>query len=503
MSLELLKKVNATLDNEEAFDASDLPLDIEGAPPLQAWDDEYTHCVLYDPNKFTSQQDIDDLVERVRCQFPEHLRWVADPVSAGSLHGRMHIYSAYHTKVFLEQGYIAEIEAPLFTGGRQSRSIRSKQAWDAFLCNAWIAEAIIYSCRKLPAERRHNLIFRDAYSDAFTPTCGLAQENDETPGTDVLCDLNGLLVAPRSFRQRRMAVPADPVTPGTAVTLGRAIFESMHAMTRKEFTKRLDLEVEAWSDMLADRFSIDGLILWSMQNLALLRVQATEWKYREKPDYAKSGTRLFAGKPKVQASKKLYTVEHLDHIADGLRNERYFVPTMSRPVASVLGDVRSILAGGIGLEDEAIWRDEMTLRDAYSPDLLAAVADWVSELKRMHRATLTGPMARLIQEILTDELQDLDELRDSVGQSALRLVRRQFPDAIWRGLLDCAINAPDHINELQIRYRLNDNPTDPIALERDGDTVVIVGPVLDLNAHNHTIWARRAEMFRERGTLTI
>ncbi len=507
MGLETLRAIAATFDNGEndyQYDGPDIPAHLDEAPPLQPWDADYTHCVFFNPDRFPTDAERDELLARVRRQFPGYLRWCLDPVSAATLHGRMNIYSAYHTRLFQQNGYVAEIERPRFESGPPARSIRSQGAWDAFLVNAVVAEAIIDACGELPAERQRNRVFRNAFTDALTPICGLMDQTDQTRGRNVLCDLGGLLVAPRTFDRKRIMFPADPVTCQWALKAGRTQFAKFYAPTRRAIRRRADLEIKAWSDFLGDEFSIDGLILWSTQNLALLRLQATEWKFRERPGYVKSGTALFAGHPDARGTKVDYANEQLQHIENDLwADGNYRAPALKRPAASILDDVRSILAGGIGLEDETIWRDDLTLCHAYSPQLLETVAAWISELKRMQHTPLTEFMALLVQEIVTGELDHLNGLTDNDGLSALRLVRRQFPDAIWREMLNIAMNAPDHINALEVRYRWNDNPTDSIALERDGDAIVIVGPMIDLRTNDHALWGRRAEIFRERGTLTI
>jgi hypothetical protein len=514
MSFETLRITAATLNSDEAenqYDGPDIPAHLDEASPLQPWDADYTHCVFFDPDRFPTDAQRDELLEGVRRRFPAHLRWRPDPVSVETLHGRMHIYCAYHARHFEEHGYVPEIEPPQFGKGHQARSIRSERAWHAFLVYAVIAEAIIDACRKLPADRRQNLVFVDATADALIPICGAANEADgRLGGRNVLCRVEGLLVAPRTFNQERTLFPALSVTRRSAITPGAAHLASFYSppgradRRRDTIRRRADLEVRAWSDFLAERFSPDGLVLWYTQNLALLRIQATDWAFRERPPYVKSGTQQFAGDPDARATKKDFAAEEFEQMVNDLRVPRDFVaPKILRPFLSVRDDVRSILAGGIGLEDEAIWQDDDALRHAYSPQLLEIVAAWISELRRMRPVTLTGPIASLIQEIVTGELDDLNELTDNDGQAALLLVRRQFPNAIWRQILDIAINAPDHINALEVRYRWNDNPTDPIVLERDGDAIVIVGPMIDLRAHNHAFWTRRAEMFRDRGSLTI
>lgn len=504
MSFETLRTAAATSNNDgndNRYDGPDIPAHLDEPPPLQPGDADYTHSVLFDPNRLPIDAQRDELLERIRDQFPD-LKWCLDPVSVKTLNGRMHIYSAYHTRIFQENGYVAEIEPPRFWPPK--RSVRCKQAWDAFFVHAEILDAIIRSCCTLPAARRRNLVFHDGFLNVLTPICGLIADGDQTRGTNVLCEVEGLLVAPRTFDRPRIAYPADPFVFNTASKNAQAEMESFYAPTRLAIRRRTDKEVAAWSNFIGDRFNIDGLILSYAQVLALLRVQATEWSYREERGYVASGTAIFQDERNAQATKSIHSVEYLHGHQINLRLAgNRIAPDVRRPTANLADDVTSILAGGIGLENEAIWRDDQVLRESFSPQLLELVAAWISELKRMQRATLTEFVARLIQEIVTGELDYLDELADDDDLSALQLVRSQLPEAIWREMLDIAINAPDHINAIEVHYRWNENPTDPIAIERDGDSIVIVGPLIDLRAHNHPVWAQRAELFRERGNLTI
>lgn len=504
MGLAALRQAIANRPMEEdydRYDGPDIPAHLDEAPPLQPRDADYTHSVFFDPDRFRTQTERDELLRRVSAEFPAHLKWCLDPVSVATLHGRIDIYSAYHTKAFENDGYVAEIEAPQFWPPK--RSVRCKRAWDAFFVHAEILEAVAISCRQLPGLRRRNLVFRDVFLGVLTPICGLTENGDRTRGANILCSLEGLFVPPRTFDQARIAHPADPFTASTASKNGREQMKSFYGPRRIDIRDRVKIEITAWSNYYNDRFSIDGIILSCAQSLALLRVQATEWSYRERRDYAASGTAIYATEKNAQATKGAHSVQHLHGYQENLRLAAYqFAPDMRRPMANVLDDVKSILAGGIGLEDEAIWKDDQTLRDSYSPQLLESVAVWVSRLKRMHHVALTGFMAGLIREIITGELNHLKELMGD-GLSALRLVRSQLPMAVWWGILNTAIRAPDHVNEIDVRYRWNDNPTDPVAVERDGRSIVVVGPMIDMRISNHAIWTRRAELFRGRGTLTV
>lgn len=488
----------------EHLDGPDLTAHMQEPRLPQPNEPDYGHSVFFDATRFPTAAEQDALLERVRGQFPANLQWVPSPATAATLHGRMHLYSAYHTQKFERDGYVAEIERPRFKSGPAARSIRSQQAWDAFFATAVIAEAIVDASRKLPLARRRNLIFADPLMDALTPIVGKTHKEDDTPGVNVLCLHEDLLVALRSFNRPSVVYPADPVTCKTAFKNGRSRLSSLYSHDRRTIRRRIDAEIVAWSNHLEDAFSIDGLVLWIAQSLAVLRLQATEWKFRERPTYVKSGTREFANDPGAAATKDADVQAEFAGILDGLHRPKNFVaPTIQRLFGYARTDVISVLAGGTGLEDENIWRDQDVARQAWSRSLLVHVAGWISELKRLHRATLTLPMAELMREIATGDLFELNELSDDSDLSALALVKAQFPNAIWTEMLDIAVDLLNHVDAIEVRYRWNDNPIDPVRVERVENSIVVVGPLLDLTAPKHDFWAGRAEQFREHGNLTI
>jgi hypothetical protein len=506
MSLEDLKKSAQHIDKEQADNSwgPDIPPYLEEAPPLQPRDQDYTHSVFFDARRFKTEVEQDALLQRVSGQFPQFEHWCLYAVSAADLAGCMHLYGANHAQMFQRDGFVAEIEPPRFKRKAPPRSIRSQQAWEAFLINAVIAEAIVDAWRKLPPDRKLNGVFRDPLIDAVAPILGKTDENDETPGVNLLCAHEGLFVAPRNYETERVLYLADPVTFQTAFAKGRALFPSLYLHERVDIRRRIDMEIAAWSRDLGDTFSIDGLVLWISQTLAVLRLQATEWRFRERPGYIKSGTREFANDPDAAATKDEYVRQQFVGIIDALRQPDNFVePTILRTYANTQGNVISRLAGGIGLDDEATWRDENTKRRNFSSHALYGVAEWISILKQSHHTTLDLLTAQLIYEIVTGNLDDLDELKDKDDRLALSLIKSQFPDAIWRKMLEIAVNSSDNFQTIQVRYRWNDNPIDPIKIEEDGDTIVIFGPLLDLRAQKHEVWTERAEMFRDRGTLTV
>lgn len=519
MSLEILRRAASILGSSEDADHIDGP-DIPAHHHLnrapQPWDAEYTHAVFFDPNRFPTDADRDELVERVRRKFPKHLRWSAEPASAATLHGRMHIYSAYHTKLFQQDGYIAEIEPPRFKSGpRAQRSLRSQEAWDAFYANCTIAEAVVDAWRKLPAGPRANTVFEDPLADAIAPMVGRLDDNDQARGASVLYNYHGMLVAPRGLLSSRregaepwIAYPAEPVTVKTASTNGRSrkVLNAWTSDDRRSIRQRIHKEIRAWSKLQGDQFRIDAIVLSIAQTLGILRVQATEWKLREKPSYVRSGTREFESDEHAFPTKADFVREEFRSLTDGLREglANFCAPTIKRPPVTARADVVSLLAGGIGLEDEAIWRDDQVCRNNMARQELGYLASWIERLKRFHRATLTAGVARLMEEIVSEEPASLQELEMTYDDwSGPRLIKAQFPVEVWRRMLDFAAEALQDSDEIEIQYRWNDNPTDPVAVLRDNNTIVIVGPLLDLSAERRAGWATRADRFQETRSLRV
>ncbi|TYO64270.1 hypothetical protein FXV83_23155 [Bradyrhizobium hipponense] len=515
MSLEVLRRAASTLGGSEDTDYVDgpeIPAHLHLDEPPRPWDAEYTHSVFFNPDRFPTDAERDELLERVRRQFPENLRWCLEPVSALTLHGRMHIYSAHHTTLFEQNGYVAEIEPPRFKSGpRATRSLRSQQAWDAFYANCTIAEAVVDAWLRLPAGLRARTVFEDLRVDAVAPMVGRLDDNAPTKGASVLYNYHGMLVAPRGLLASRreggepwIAYPAEPVTLRTAFANGRRVLNAWTSDDRRSIRQRIYKEIRAWSELQRGQFRIDAIVLWIAQTLGILRVQATEWKLREKPSYVRSGTREFEGDEHAFPTKADFVREEFRSLTDGLRGElpNFRAPIIKRPPVTARADVISLLAGGIGLEDEAIWRDDRIHRDNLARQELGYLASWIGELKRFHRATLTAGVARLMEEVVSEEpasLQELDMTNDDL--SGPRLIKAQFPVAVWRQTLDFAAEALQHSDGIEIQYRWNDNPTDPVAVLRDNDTIVIVGPLLDLSAERRAGWATRADRFQETRSL--
>jgi hypothetical protein len=515
MSMGTLRKMASTLgssENNYHFDGPDIPAHLDEAAPLQPRDAEYPHSVFFNPDRFPTDAERDELLERVRRQFPEHLRWSLEPVSALTLHGRMHIYSAYHTWLFQQNGYVAEIEPPRFKSGpRAPRSLRSQQAWDAFYANCTIAEAVIDAWLTLPPARFENTIFRDPLVDAIAPIIG--RFDDNAPDASVLYSYHNLLVAPRGLRSSRragggpwIAYHAEPVTVNMAFMNGRKVLNAWTSDDRRSIRRRINKEIQAWYEHPGEPFRIDAIILWIAQTLGVLRVQATEWKLRERPSYVRSGTREFEGDEHAFPTKADFVREEFRSLTDGLRRGvvNFCAPTIKRPPVTARADVISLLAGGIGLEDEAIWRDEHVCRDNMARQELGYLASWIGELKRFHRATLTAHVARLMEEVISDVPAGLQELSMTYDDwSGPRLIRAQFPMVVWRQMLDFAAEALQDRDRVELQYRWNENPTDPVAVLRENDSIVIIGPLLDLSAERRAAWVDRADVLRATRSLSV
>jgi hypothetical protein len=485
----------------------------------------YVPSVFYDQERFSSEADLERLRRALGLKFPKQKDWVFEPARAASLDGRMKLVSVSHTNHFLQYGYVAEIMLPAFKSGpAPARSIRSQQAWDAFLVNTVIAEAIVNACGELP-EFRQRMIFKNPERGVLAPIVGKRFENDEPRGTTVLYHQKGMLFAPRGILtkplakgEQRTAYPADPVTTNTASTSGRAALELWTSDSRLRIRQRVKKEILAWSRLAEGPDVIDAHLMCIAQTLGVLRVQATEWKSRERRSYVLSEASTLASAQTNLRMKEDDVQEEFRKIMSDLKDglNSFVAPTINRPPISARGDVISRLAGGIGLEDEAIWRDDQLHRDSLARYELGYLAQWVGELKRFHRATLNESLARLIDEIVSgvpDTLHEL-ELTDD-DWSGPWLIRAQFPVAIWEAMLD-AIKGPNSAGKVEVRYLWNKNPVEPMRiLQKDDDeyrddelatleddTVVIAGPLLDLSAQRRAWWKDQAELFRPTHSLT-
>jgi hypothetical protein len=485
-------------------------------------DEAYVHSVFYDPQRFDTFPE--RLMQEVRDEFPDQPLWQAEPVHVASLHGRMAAYSRSHTDKFLQFGYVAELEPPVFGSGPSlPRSPRSQQAWNAFLVNASFAEAIADALRKCQADYGLDWIFRDPHANALAPIIGKVDDNfrrerDEgvggdahagrrvpEPGTTILCRQGTLLVAPRAIlRERRIglppviAYPADSVTLKTASKDGRAQYSDWTTDTRRQILDRVEQEIRAWCDM---DFNPETFLIWILQTVAILRVQASDWKGRERRNYVRGD---------AQAKRDDDQAEFRLRLEDSSFRPNNPCPIeMKRVPDSARADVISMLAGGIGLEDEAIWRDDDVLRVNWARLDIGSLAGWIGRLKRFHRETLSPSLARLIEEILTDTPNTLQGLEMSGDDwSAPRLIRAQLPDNVWQALIDTALYSEQGEADVEVRYNWNLDPIQPaVIVPAEGDNndaeLIIAGPLLDLNAPRRAWWSQQLEQFRHTGSLTI
>jgi hypothetical protein len=474
-------------------------------PEPQLGEPNYVHSIFYDAARFPTESHQHAVLETVRNRFPD-LDWVMSPSTVPRLHMDMPLFAESHARQFENDGFVAELERPRPKSGPRQRLQRGQQAWDAFLANVVIADAIAYVCRKRPAVRRGNVIFPRPMNSAFIPMLGKSTKADKAIGTSILVADGEFLTAARTFSRNGIGYPAQPVTYNSALKDGRAAFGAWTSDTRRAVRRRVELELQAWADHLGDQFSADGLILWAAQTLGLLRIQATEWKFRERVDYVLSGAPAFLRNGLAHATRQEYSDDQMQEMTaeiEATLNAAQFAPALRRPADSALSDVVSILAGGIGLSDEQVDTDQSVARAHSARHGLGAVAEWVGRLRRFHHAMLTPDLAALLREAVTGEAFDLRELEWSGDDwSGPDLIRSQFPDATWMELLGYAEDCFEESESIEVRYAWNANPVDPPTVTRDGRVVIVTGPFLAIDLRVTGQWARKAERFRERRALT-
>ena len=516
MPFSKLRNIAARVDDNapDVEEFREIPPQFELPRDPARRDKDYVHSVFYDPQRFETFPE--RLMQGVRDEFPDQPLWQAEPVHVASLHGRMAAYSRSHTDKFLQFGYVAELERPVFgSGPSPKRSLTSQAAWNAFIVNASFAEAIADALRECRGHH-DDWLFRDPHANALAPIVGKVNDRIRRerganaprtlePGTTILCKQGTLLAAPRTIlRGRRngspavIAYPADPIALNTASTTGRALYGDWTTDTRRQILNRLKQEIRAWRDT---GFNPEAFLFWVLQTVAILRVQATDWKGRERRSYVQGDADAKRRDDEIELDLKL--------TESGLERNDACPIKMRRAPVTARADVISMLAGGIGLEEEAIWRDNEVFRSNLARQDIGSLAGWVGRLKRLHRETLTPSLARLIEEILTDTPVTLQELEMTGDDwSAPRLIRAQFPDDVWQGLVDMALYGERGEMDVEVNYNWNDDPLQqaailPIEENGNNERVIIHGPLLDLSAPRRAWWREQLEQFRETGSLTI
>jgi hypothetical protein len=517
MPLSSLRKTINISDQIDAYDEREIPPERQEPPAARPGDLTYVHSVFYDPSRFETFPN--RLLAQVRDAFPDQPLWQPEAVHPASLHGRMAVFSSLQTEKFLRDGYVAEIEPATFKGGKApKRSLASQLAWDAFLVNASFAEAIADAVRKCRDQPGLDLVFRDPIVGAVAPIVGRLDKGNPKIDPTVLCRQGNLLVGPRAIlqlpradQQPVVAYPAEPATLNSISKSGRELYSLWTSDSRIAIRRRVLKEVRSWLAHPDPDFDPEAALLWMLQTVAVLRIQATDWKGRERRSYVLSQPARVADGDPAQRTKSQDDQIEFAKLVDGLRDGRNDVcPIEIRRVpVTARADVISMLAGGIGLEDEAIWRDDLVHRDNLARQDLGSLAAWIGRLKRFHYATLNTGLAQLIEEIVTDSPNTLLEL-DLTGDdwSGARLVRSQLPDHIWRTLFEAVLYNDRGLTEFEVRYEWNDVPTEPAVIVppeagKDNAVITIAGPLLDLAPARRAWWRQQVGQFRAGGTLTI
>jgi hypothetical protein len=516
MPLSSLRKTTKEPNQMEIYDDDrDIPAHLLPPPAARPGDRNYLHSVFYDARRFETFPD--RLMAQVRAAFPDQPLWQNEAVHASSLHGRMHVYSSLHTEKFRRDGYVAEIEPATYKGGKAPRrSPVSQDAWDAFLVNASFAEAIADAIRRCRDEHRLDVVFRDPIASAVAPIVGKLDRDNPAIDPTVLCHQGALLLGPGAILTTPcadhppvIAYPAEPTTVSTTSKSGRELYSLWTSDSRLTIRQRVLEEVQAWIVHPDPDFDPEAALLWALQTVAILRVQATDWKGRERRDYVSrdpDSRAIGAWRSKAQDDQVEFT-KLLDGLRDG--NDDVCPIEIRRAPVTARADVISALAGGVGLEDEAIWRDDSVHRDNLARQDLGSLAAWVGGLKRFHRATLTVALAQLIEEIVTDTPTTLQELEMTGDDwSGARLVRVQLPDHVWQVLFEAVLYGEHGQTEIEVLYEWNDVPTEPAVIVapgagHDDRVITIVGPLLDLTPARRAWWRQQVGQFRATGSLTI
>lgn len=516
MPLSSLRKAADESNEMERYeDDQDIPPHLVEPPPARPGDLNYVHSVFYDPQRFETFPE--RLLTQVRAAFPNQPLWQPEAVHAASLHGRMKVFSSLQTEKFLRDGYVAEIEPATFKSGKApKRSLTSQKAWDAFLVNASFAEAIAEAIRRSRGGHRPDYVFQDPIKSALAPIVGKVDRGNPAIDPTVLCRQGSLLLAPLAILTAPLAdnasviaYPAEPTTVNTVSKSGRELYSLWTSDSRDAIRRRVIMEVQSWVAHPEPDFDPEAALLWVLQTVAILRVQATDWKGRERRSYVvrDPDSRVVGAWLSRAQDDQIEFASLLDGLRGG--NDEVCPLEIRRAPVTAQADVIAALAGGIGLEDEAIWRDDFVHRDNLARQDLGSLAAWIGQLKRFHHATLSVALARLIEEIVTDSPTTLLEL-DRTGDdwSGARLVRAQLPDHIWTTLFNAVLHTDRGETEVEVRYKWNDVPTERAVIvppnAGDDDTVItIAGPLLDLGPARRAWWRQQVGQFRATGSLTI
>jgi hypothetical protein len=513
MTIQDLRKYYI-LDGEQAdILKDDRPLP-EGAyaSPIYPSNPDYSISVYYDASRFPNEQAIQDLSDRLQLQYAPR-RIGLEQIDPKSLEYRSLSPFRKMEKLFLDRGFVADVEARMFGQGvRDTKFVqRNKQALNE---NSKAMAILLLEhghCLLPPAldgEIREETVDRALAPILGKETVRKGQTEPDPSKIYPLAEHQGLLLGCTDFTPPRRLHWATETTPGQVIDKGDrkeakvALFEHKMASVRNQ----LLFEFEHAPQLLRENF-LDP----ELNGAGVSRAMVLTW-YSQVIAATRKVCWLASGDQEASVvAQSIYEEREVHGKVIGVSRLPEIVRTWGAYIAHETRERHSEITnravewgpilGLIDMTYEVSWENEIlaalmgaTYRSDTDPTespfqnrdiFVRCLAYWIGSLKRKRTATINWYTAEGILEVCR-------------GKYSSSVLLSQFPKATWAKLEQIAEalanNDPDNVNEIEIEvsYTWTRDLHAPYKCEERDGTLALEGPLLCFPVLAAAEWREKA-----------
>lgn len=459
--------------------------------------------IYFDPDRFTTENDLDNLKQLVQARFrpdEDHV-WDFRALHPDSLQHGSPLADGKVNQKFLARGYATEHEAMPIGVGKRPLMAEAKRAQKAFYHAVLVAHSIIEIVQDLLGDARPQWLQGDPEA-VLAPMAGKrsgGMPGNPTVKRDVpLLVQDGLLYGCANFTFPRRVLIGAKVAVSSALAEGREAFEDFCDLAPRAHAEVLRQE-------LRDRLEanggdeLSGIALWACQQVARLRLAAGKAEIF-------SGSAAFHPETmnaRIEATRRQMAKAIADRY-DGVL-DTYAEFTMAPADDLYTGTVLAFHDGW--LEPLCDGWDDRDSRDAnFACEDLRALAHWVGSLRRLGYATLRPSTAHLLTHIVLSSEDDNygSTIESTAGKAATDFIFGLLPQEFWERLWDAARSVLEDGRSIGVQYEWSNliGPLYQPRVQADARPLLVCrGPLLAFPDHERRQWIDAARRLGPAGLL--
>jgi hypothetical protein len=498
------------IDDQIDTNEHDLPFVSEiDAPTIYPSDPEYFIRVYYDASRFSCEHALQDLFGRMQAEYAPRSIGLVD-LDPKSLEYRSLSPFPNMEKLFLNRGFVADVEGRVFRVGHVASTRFAKRNMDAVTANAMVMAALLDGPGHglLPQadedETRVQLVHRVMAPVMGKETIYRSQELPAPCMIYPLAEHQGLLLGCTDFSNARHLHWAFETTPGQAIDQGGrqsprdSLFERKMQLVRKQIlfeaqnVARLLAPERLDPDLPHSNVTPTMIITWYSQAIAAMRKVCWLVSAEQEASIVAHSLTLekalhshVIGAPSLPDNER--TWDHFIEDQVDRRNEE--IAEFAQDWGPIRGPID--LTCKIAWDDEllaalmgATYRSDTDLSESpyQNPDIFVrCLAYWIGSLKRKRTATIEWYTAEGILEVCRHQYR-------------WPLLLSQFPKATWVELEEIAeaITNGGPVTEIEVHYTWTQDLDAPYKCEERDGMLVLEGPLLCFPALAADEWREKS-----------